>query len=178
MQRPVSIIVFGILNLAFAALTVVGLIASFGLLSLPDKSDNPIIQFIHLCPDYAVWLKSCIPLGLVNCALALASGFGLLFLTRWGRLVSVAYAIYAIAFYVGAMLMNLAFMDQPMLGQAPQQRAFDTIAAIGGPISGTIGAFFLLVYPLALLVFMLKPKMATVFLPADSSQAQGQRSAV
>jgi len=175
MQRPTSVIIFGILNFVFAALGVIGLIASFALLSLPANSDNPIIKFIQLCPDYAVWLKICIPLGLLGCVLPLASGFGLLALKPWARLLSIVYAIYAIVFCVAGMLMNLVFMDQPMLGQASQQRAFETVAALGGPISGTIGGLFLLIYPLVLLVFMLRPKIVATFLPSASLQAREQR---
>lgn len=172
MQRPTSVIVLGILNFVFAALGIIGLVASFALLNLPANSDNPIIQFIHLCPDYAVWLKICIPLGLLGCALPLASGVGLLSLKPWARLLSIVYAIYAMVFCVGGMLINLVLMDQPMLGPAPQQRAFETVAAIGGPISGTIGGLFLLIYPLVLLVFMLQPKMVATFQSPVSPRTQ------
>lgn len=176
MQRPISIIVFGILNFVFAGLGVIGLIASFSVLGLPADSSNPIIQFIHESPRYAVWLKICVALGVVNCALLLAAGFGLLSLRPWARFLSIVYGIYAIAFCLGGMLVNLIFMVQPMLGQAPQQRAFETVAAIGGPISGTIGGFFWLIYPIVLLAFMLRPDMVAVFRSPASLQTQPQPS--
>jgi len=149
----------------FAALSVIGLVASFAVLSLPADSSNPIIQFIHKCPGYAVWLKICIALGLLSCAVLLAAGFGLLSVKPWARFFSIAYAIYAISFCLGGMLINLMFMIQPMLGPAEQQRAFATVWAIGGPISGTIGGFFWLIYPLLLLAFMSRPKVAAAFRP-------------
>ena len=171
MQRPVSIIVFGILNFVFAALGVIGLIASITLLSLPVDSNNPVIQFIHERPGYAVWLKLGMALGVLGCALLLASGFGLLSLKPWARPASMVCAIYLILFCGGGMLINLIFMDQPMLGPAQQQRAFETVAAIGGPISGTIGGVVWLIYPLLLLAFMLQPKVMAAFRPLVPPQA-------
>jgi hypothetical protein len=155
--------IFGILNFVFAALGVIGLIASITLLGLPADSNNPAIQFIHACPGYGVWLKLCIALGVLGCAVLLAAGFGLLSLKPWGRLLAIACAIYLIVFYAGGMLINLIFMDQPMLGPARQQRAFATVAAIGGPISGTIGGLFWLIYPILLLYFMVLPKAKAAF---------------
>jgi hypothetical protein len=176
MQRPISVTVFGIFNFVFAALVVIGLAASFAVLGLPADSNNPIIRFIHESPRYAIWLKICIALGGLSCAFLLVSGFGLLSMKPWARALSIAYATYAIAFCLGGMLINLIFMVQPMLGQAPQQRAFETVAAIGGPISGTIGGFFWIIYPLVLLAFMLRPKMVTVFRPPASLETQPQPS--
>ncbi len=171
MQRPASVSVFGALNFVFAALGVIGLIASITLLGLPADSNNPVIQFIHACPDYAVWLKLCIPLEVLGIAFLLAAGFGLLSLKPWARTASMACAIYLIVFCAGSMLINLIFMDQPMPGPAQQQRAFETVAAIGGPISGTIGGIFWLIYPLLLLAFMLQPKVMAAFRVPVSPQA-------
>lgn len=176
MQKPVSVIVFGILNFVFAGLGIVGLIASIAVLGLPADSSNPIVQFIHESARYAVWLKICIALGGLSCALLLVSGFGLLSMKPWARALSIAYAAYAIAFCLGGMLINLTFMVQPMLGQVSQQRAFETVAATGGPISGTIGGFFWLIYPLVLLAFMLRPKMVAVFRLPASPETQPQFS--
>lgn len=163
MQRPVFVSVFAILNFVFAALGVIGLIASFGLLSLPAGSDNPVIQFIHASPGYATWLKVCIALEIVCCVALLVTGVGFLGLKPWARNLALGYSIYAIVFCLVGMLVNLTYMVQPMLGQIEQQRAFETVCAIGGPIGGTIGGFFWLIYPLLLLGFMLRPKVSAVF---------------
>lgn len=171
MQRPASVIVFGFLNFVFAALGVIGLIASVTLLGLPADSNNPVIQFIHANPGYATWLKMCLALGVLGCALLLASGFSLLSLKPWARTASLICAIYLIVFYSGGILVNFAFMDTPMLGPARQQQAFDTVAAIGGPVNGTIGGLFWLIYPLLLLAFMLQPKVMAAFRPPIPPQA-------
>jgi hypothetical protein len=171
MQRPISVTVFAILTFVFAVFGAIGLIASFALFSLPADSNNPIIAFIHKCPGYAVWMKICIPAALLICAALLTVGIGMLFLKPWARPLAIAYAIYAIAFTFFGMALNLIFMAQPMLEQARQQREFETIMAIGGPVSGTIGGLFWLMFPIVLLVFMLRPKVAATFRPPASPQA-------
>jgi hypothetical protein len=95
----------------------------------------------------------------------------LLSLKPWARTVAMACAIYLIVFWAGGILINLIFMGQPMLGPARQQRAFETVAAIGGPISGTIGGLFWLMYPILLLAFMLQPKVMAAFRPPVPPQA-------
>jgi hypothetical protein len=171
-QRPTFLTVFAILNFVFAVFGVIGLIASFALFSVPANSNNSVIKLIPLGPVYTIWLKACIPLGLLNCAALLADGIGLLCLKPWARSLAIIYAIYAIVFTLFGMALNLIVMVQPILEQARQQREFETVGAIGGPISGTIGGFFWLIYPMVLLVFMLRPKVLAAFQRTTSPQTQ------
>ena len=60
MQRPATVTIFGILNLVFAAFSVVGLMASFALLSVPEDPNNPVVKLLQQNASYAVWLKFCI----------------------------------------------------------------------------------------------------------------------
>lgn len=165
MQRPISIIVFGILNFVFAAFGVIGLVASFALFSVPADSSDSVIKLMDQGPAYAAWLKVCIPLGMLGCAALLAAGFGLLALKSWARVLSIAYAIYAIALCLAALLINLIFMVQPMFQQVLPKQQLIAGVALGGPISGTLGELFWLIYPILLLVFMVSPKMAAAFRP-------------
>jgi hypothetical protein len=171
MQRPVSIIVFGILNFVFAALGVIGLISSLALFSVPVDSSDSVIKLMDQGPAYAAWLKICIPLGVLNCVALLAAGFGLLTLKPWARVLSVAYAIYAIVFCVAALLINLIFMAQPMFHQVQPHQQLVAGVALGGPISGTIGELFGPIYPILMLAFMLNSKAVAVFRPPAPPQA-------
>jgi len=170
MQRPTSVTVFGILNFVFAAFGAIGLVASFALFSLPTDSSDSVIRLMQQGSGYAAWLKICIPLGLLSCAALLVAGFGLLTLKPWARVFSIAYAIYAIVFCVAALLINLIFMAQPMLHQVRPHQQLVTGVALGGPISGTVGELFWLIYPILLLVFMLRPKVVAVFHPPAPPQ--------
>ena len=69
MQRPTTVTVFGILNIAFAILGVFGIFASFALLSASAMSNNPVVTIIRDNPAYAAWMKISIPLGILSCAL-------------------------------------------------------------------------------------------------------------
>jgi hypothetical protein len=170
MQRPASIIVFGILNFVFAAFGVIGLIASFALFSAPADSSDSVIKLIHQVPAYAAWLRICIPLGILSCAALLAAGFGLLTFKPWARLLSIAYAIYAIVFVIAALGVNLYLMVQPFFDQVGQKQQLEAAAAVGGPLSGTVGGIFWIVYPAALLAFMLNSKVAAAFASPAPSQ--------
>jgi hypothetical protein len=163
MQRPTSVTVFGILNIVFAVFGVLGLIASIALFFLPADSNNPVIKLIHENPAYAAWLKISIPLGLLSCSALLAAGIGLLRLKSWARVLSMAYAIYAIGFGILGMVINFIFLVQPMLEQARQQQGPEAAGAFGGAIGGSIGGFFGLIYPVLLLIFMLRPTVVAAF---------------
>src|SRR5262245_43450327 len=95
MQRPVSVTVFGILNIAFAVLGVFAMIGTIALFSLPGASNHPIVKIMQESPAYATWLKLTIPLGLMASVALLVAGIGLLRLKSWGRKLSIGYAIYA-----------------------------------------------------------------------------------
>lgn len=163
MQRPTSVTVFGVLNIVFAAFGVFGLIASIALFFMAADTNNPVIKIMHENPAYAVWLKVCIPLGLLSCAALLAAGIGLLRLKSWARILSIGYAIYAIAFGILGMVVNFIFLIRPMLDQARQQQGAQAAGAMGGAIGGSLGGCFGLIYPVLLLIFMLRPNVAAAF---------------
>jgi len=171
MQRPTSVTLFGILNFVFAAFGVIGLIGSLALFNLAANSNNSVFKLMHAGPSYVAWLKICIPLGLLSCAALLAAGIGLLRLEHWARLLSVAYAVYAIVFVLAGMGVNLFWMIQPMFKQAPRRAELAAAIAIGGPLSGTVGGLFWVLYPILLLVFMLRPKVVAAFGPSVPPQA-------
>jgi hypothetical protein len=171
MQRPTTVTVFGILNIVFAALGVFGMIATIALFYLPADSNNPVIKLIHENPAYAAWIKACIPLGLLSCAVLLAAGIGLLRLKSWARTLSIAYAIYALVFGIVGMVVNFIFVTQPMIDQAHQQQGPEAGGAMGAAIGGSIGGCFGLIYPVLLLIFMLRPTVVAAFRPPAPPQA-------
>jgi hypothetical protein len=172
MQRPASVTIFGILNVLFAAFGVVGLIASFALFSVPEDPNSPVVKLLHQNASYTVWLKFCILLGLLSCVVLLAAGVGLLGLKPWARTLSMGYAIFAVVFAMMAMGINLFVMIQPLFEQVPPQQERAVAGAIGGPLSGTVGGCLGLIYPLVLLAFMLRPKVASAFRPPSPPQPQ------
>jgi hypothetical protein len=164
MQRPTSVTVFGVLNIMFAALGIGGALASMLLMMVPaNGSNNPVIQVLHNSPAYLAWMEVSIVLGLVASVSLLAAGIGLLNLWPWARILSIAYAIYAIGMIPVGMVGNLFFLVQPMLEQAHQRHGPEAAAAIGGLIGGTFGGCFGLIYPVLLLIFMLRANVVAAF---------------
>ncbi len=164
MQRPTAVTVFGVLNIVFAVFGIIGLMASV-VLFLPQSAlaHNPVIQLIHDNPAYGMWIKLTIGLGFLATGAKLASGIGLLLLKPWARLLAIGYAIYAIGMVVVGSVVNYFFLMRPLLEQAQAKQGPEAAAAIGGAIGGTVGGCFGLIYPVLLLVFMLRPNVVAAF---------------
>jgi len=167
MNRPTSVTVFGILNIVFAVLGLFALAAT-AFLFFPEAAalKNPVIQLIHDNPAYAAWMKFSLMLGLAAVVVNLMAGIGLLQLKPWGRLLSIIYAIYSIVMVVVSSVVNYFFLMRPLLDQAAQKQGPEHAAAVGGAIGGMFGSCFGLIYPILLLVFMLRPNVAAAFQPA------------
>jgi hypothetical protein len=171
MQRPAAVTTFGILNIVFAVLGVIGLFGTIAMFSLADTSNNPAIKIMRENPAYAAWLKLSIPLGLLGCAALLTAGIGLLRMHNSGRVLSICYAVYAVVVGALGMVLNLVWVFRPLLEQASQKQGPEAAGAIGGAVGGSIGGCFGLAYPILLLVFMLRPKIIAAFRPADEPPA-------
>ncbi len=167
MQRPASVTTFGILNIVFAALGVIGIIGTILMFSMTDGSHNPAIKIMRESPAYAGWLKLSIALGLLSSAALLAAGIGLLALKPWARKLSIGYAIYAIAFGLLNLGMSFMFVFRPLLEEASRKQGPEAAGAIGGAVGGTFGGCFGLVYPILLLIFMTRPKVTAAFRPPE-----------
>ena len=168
MQRPTSVTVFGILNIVFGVIGGLGTAASLFLFALPASSNNPMVQIIHENATYAVWLKVSVALGLLSCAMLLAAGIGLLRMKNWARLLSIGYAIYAIGFGVLGGIVNFLFVFRPLLERAREQHGPEAAGAIGGAIGGSVGGCFGMIYPILLLIFMLRPNLKAAFTAPQS----------
>jgi hypothetical protein len=167
MQRPTSVTVFGILNILFAAVGVIGTIGSIVMLSTMDASRNPVVRIIRENPGYAAWMKLSLPLGLAATAALLTAGIGLLRMKPWARKLAIGYAIYALAFGLLGTVVNYLFLMRPMLEEASRKQGPEAAAAIGGAIGGTIGGCFGMIYPILLLIFMTRPNLVAAFNPPD-----------
>jgi hypothetical protein len=166
MQRPVSVNVFGILNIVFAVTGVFGILGSIALFSMTEASQNPVVRIMRDSPTYTAWVKLTIPIGVAGCAVLLAAGIGLLCLKGWARKLSIGYAIYAIVFGMIAAVMNFMFLLRPLFEEAARKQGPEAFGAIGGAAGGAIGGCLGLVYPILLLVFMTRPKVVAAFEPA------------
>ena len=172
MQRPKSATVFGILNIAFAVMGVLGLI--FTIIALRFAHSNPSMRLIQQSPVLAAWTKFTLPLGFVNSIVLAIAGIGLLLMKNWARILSIIYAIYSLVFGIVGLFLMFFFMILPLIEQAQQKSGPESVAAVFGAFGGMIGAVIGLAYPVLLLIFMLRPKLVEAFRAAEALLAQSQ----
>ena len=182
MQRPVSLIVFGVLNLVFALLGVMGFAFSALLLfGGMQAALDPVTRDLFANPAYLAFLKISMLIGLVALLALGAAGIGLLLTKPWGRTLSIGYGVYAILMSLVGMVVNYLFVWQPQLERIQRMAAGPEQAAMyGGMIGGACGGCVGLIYPVLLLVFMFRPNViaamrgAQDFGPFAGSGPRGQ----
>jgi len=172
MHRPTSVTVFGMLNIIKAGFGIFVTIISIALLFGSADSNNPSIKMFSENPAYIAWLKLGIPLGLLSCTALLVAGIGLLCLASWARKLSIACAIYGICMGILTTAVNSVFMFQPFLKNQHDSQA--AAEAMFGLIGGGIVVCLGLIYPILLLIFMLRPTVAAAFHPPVHSQPSTQ----
>jgi len=168
MQRPISVNVFGILNIVFACFGILGTVASLSLLFGAAASNNPVAKVIQENATYMAYLKVMIPVGILASITLLVAGIGLLILKNWARYLSIGFGIYGVLSGLIGAIMNFMYVMQPLLEQASHQQGPEAAGAIGGAIGGTVGGCFGVIYPILLLIFMTRPKVVAAFQSATS----------
>ena len=169
-ERPVSVTIFGILNIGFAVMGLAGLLMSGSYDSLPHVSSSPflssVIAFLdgmNKNPNYVLWRNITTPLEAVASLILLASGIGLLRLKNWSRLASIGYAIYKIIL-LAANLIVLPLVLGGLLQKLLQNTPGPVLFILAGVMLG--GVALALAYPVLLLFFLTRPKILPAFQPA------------
>jgi hypothetical protein len=173
-ERPVSVTIFGILNIGFGLLGVAGLFLStlFEGFTAPaaGASSNSLFgtwtglwNAISSDAAYVGWHRITVPLD-AACTLALvAAGVGLLLLKNWARLLSLGCAIYEILVaFLDCAVMFVAARRVPAVSPQAGQSAYLAIA-----VGSVILCVFALAYPILLLYFLTRPKAVQAFRPAS-----------
>ena len=168
MQRPTSVTVFGILNIVFAAWGILGLLMSLVVFNLNRGNPNdPMMKILENNPAYANYIKVMIPVGGLASAALLVAGIGLLMMKPWGRTLSIAYAIFALVSCAVGLVMNVLFFIGPMIEQANRAKGPEAAGLMGGAIGAGVGGCFGFIYPILLVIFMLRPNVRAAFRPTQ-----------
>ncbi len=162
MQRPTSVTVFGILNLVFGGLGVLCTPMSMMFLFLLTTPENPISHAMNMNVGYRVYLIWVAVVGVLAAFVLVAAGIGLLQMKSWARLVSIGYAIFSIVMGILGMIVSNIFVFGPAIADA---RARGPAAAAGmvGLAMGVAGGVLGMIYPVALLIFMTRPRIRNAF---------------
>ena len=172
-ERPVSVTLFGILNIGIGLLGLGGALLSTLFEGLGAAAASPSVNSISAFMDtlnhnpvYILWNRITVPLNAAAGLLLVAAGVGLLLLKNWARLASIGYGIYKIVF---------AILNVPVLGLALRQILARTMEEAGTPLIviltliGLVATVLTLVYPVLLIYFLTRPRAVLAFQPEPAS---------
>jgi hypothetical protein len=144
-QRPMSVTIFGILNIGFGLFDLFLTLVVMVVLPKMSKSDNPIFRQIY----EIVSTSPPTPWDVIAAIALVAAGIGLLLLHNWARIVSILYGACTIAkLIVGGIL------------------ALKGATSLIMTALSLFGTMVTLVYPVLLIIFMMRPKVVAAFKPA------------
>src|ERR1700678_2829107 len=115
-QRPISVIIFGILNIGYALFGYVGILIASAMAHMATGA-NPFLQAMNSNPNYAIWKSINTGFVVIGGTILLAAGVGLLLLQNWARVISIVWGILDIIFALAGSFFTFHFM-QPFATQA------------------------------------------------------------
>tara|TARA_B100000029_G_C17122656_1_gene795728 strand:+ start:117 stop:671 length:555 start_codon:yes stop_codon:yes gene_type:complete len=182
MNRPTIAVVFGILNIVFFGMGLCGTAISVPLLFAQQNSNasgNPVVELMQSSTAFRVFNMISIGLGFVGAIVLCVAGIGLLMMRNWGRVLSIGYSIYAIVMGFVTIVVNAFLIWLPLFQRANEPGASpqDTAVAIGGVVGGAVGGCFGMLYPIILLVFMLRPGFVVALRSVHTPTPTGEHPA-
>jgi hypothetical protein len=153
-QRPISTLIFGILNIGLGLLKIASPLLAAAMAKLNPSSHSSMAS-LQSDPAYAAMVHFNLWAGVILGLALMVFGIGLLFLQNWARLGSIVYAVVAIVFVlIGSVI------AWPITKRVVEQVAAQAHGAPQGMIEGfamiglVLGLIFGLAYPSLLLFFM------------------------
>lgn len=143
-QRPMSMTIFGILNIGFGMLGLLLIILTMVLATANLPGSNDLVKQMN--DDR--WARLMMPFDCLAGVALVAAGIGLLLLKNWARVLSMAYAGYSILAGLVGCIVKLAGDNSTLL-----------------KIGAVLGTMIVLVYPVLLLIFMLRPNVIAALKP-------------
>jgi len=131
---------------------------------IPNKPPNPVLDLMEENQAYHIYTMVTMALSFVSTVALGLAGFGLLKMRPWGRQLSIVYAIYTIIAGIVGSIANWVWLVQPMMEQADMipagpERSGAMIGAYGSVFGGCFGV----IYPIILLIFMMRSNVVEAF---------------
>ena len=167
-SRPASITVFGILNFVFAAWGLcglcVGLFSLLGTRTMPNQGPNPVLEVMEGNQTYYGFTMVMMALGFVATGVLALAGYGLLKTQPWGRQLSIVYAVYTIIATIVTMIANWIWLTGPLMELADRAPPGpERAVAIFTAYMSVFGSCFSFIYPIILLIFMMRSNVVQAF---------------
>lgn len=163
-QRPISVTVFGILNIGFALWKFVGLLLA-GVMARLKLPGNNGLAALKSDPVFQAWTHFSAVIAVVFGIVLIASGIGLLLMQNWARVLAIVYSVLEMIVVVAGTIFTQRVMMQAMAAQVHGAPAGLIEAIMMG--SFAVGIALALAYPVLLLIFMTRPKIVEAFVPQD-----------
>jgi len=153
-ERPISTLIFGILNIAFGLWDLASplLAALFAHLKFSSQAS---VSALQSDPAYVALTKFSVWTSVVFGVALVAFGIGLLLLKNWARLGSIVFAVVDIVFVAVGSVLGWSFM-KVAVEQAMAQ-------AHGAPV-GLIQGMATLVFVLTLIIRLAYPALLLLFM--------------
>jgi hypothetical protein len=149
-QRPMSVLIFGILNIAYGLFKLGMLALSAAMQSLGPKG-NPVAAAMKADPAMAALTKFNMVIGVILGVALVLFGIGLLLSKNWARLGSIVYSVVDIVLVVVGTIIVWPITQRAMASMPNVPHGMvEGFAMIGMVIGLAIG----LAYPALLLFFM------------------------
>lgn len=155
-DRPTVATVFGILHIIFGALGILGAAMNVLAMAVSPAGQNPVYDLVAENSLFAAYTYAGMVLGLVVSILLIAAGIGLLKVQPWARTVSIGYAIYGILMATIGTIIGLTVILPAMADQGGATAAGARIGVVIGSVTGFI-------YPVLVLIFMLRSDIKEAF---------------
>lgn len=165
MQRPTSVKVLSILNIAFGVLGLCGLVNQAGLVFGEGDPDNPVVGIIRDSPLYHGYLVASIPVGLIGSAALIGAGVGMINGRAWGRTLSILYAWYAIVTTLVGVVITLQVLMPPAMAVLDEDMTRAETALVAAAFGGSCVSAIGMIYPIVLLCFMYRASVRRWFDP-------------
>lgn len=166
-RRPIGVTMFAILSILFGVLGFMG--SSLSLLitvvgGLFDAGVNPLQELVSDNVAYRIFYVTLLVLGLVFSVVAAVAGFGLLKMSGGARKLIIAYGVASIVATVAAKAVDLFVVYLPMIEELSQQSEEQQIATVVMIGVAIIFAMISLIFPIAILIYFLRPSVKQSFL--------------
>ena len=171
LSRPTSATVFGALNIAFGVLGICGVGGGFvqmmippDMLQPPGSPPNPVMTVMESSPGLRIFQIVTLTISLITTVMLIIAGLGLLNDKRSGRTLSIYYSIISIIMLIIGTIGTYILLVQPLMEMASQMPdGPERLAATFGAFAGIVGSCFGALYPILLLIFMMRKSVVDFY---------------
>lgn len=162
-KPPGALKVFGILNIIFGAMGLLGVLPSLSLYFRPlDGQTGVMADLLRSDAFYLSAMRIVSLPGMLFVFAQFISGFGLLKALEWARRLAIGSAIYGIiaGVFVGWLSMTrvMPFMLKQVVPPGTDPAIAET-TRIAAMVSGGIGLVIGMLFPVLLLIFLTRPRV-------------------